>query len=400
MLNKKSVDDINVKGKKVLVRCDFNVPLIDGKITDENRLVAALPTIKKLIADGGKIILCSHLGKVKTEEDKQTKTLAPVAARLTELLGQKVKFAADAEVVGPNAKAAVEAMNDGDVILLENTRFRPEETKNGEAFSKELASLCDVYVNDAFGTAHRAHCSNVGVTEFVKGDCVVGYLMQKEIDFLGNAVNNPERPFVAILGGAKVSSKISVIENLLDKVDTLIIGGGMAYTFMAAHGEETGKSLLEADYEEYALKMEKKAEEKGVKLLIPIDTVVADDFSNDANFKVVGRGEIPADMEGLDIGPKTAELFADAIKGAKTVVWNGPMGCFEMPNFAKGTIAVAQAMADLEGATTIIGGGDSAAACNQLGFGDKMTHISTGGGASLEFLEGKELPGVAAADDK
>ena len=400
MLNKKSVDDINVKGKKVLVRCDFNVPLIDGKITDENRLVAALPTIKKLIADGGKIILCSHLGKVKTEEDKQTKTLAPVAARLTELLGQEVKFAADPEVVGPNAKAAVEAMNDGDVILLENTRFRPEETKNGEAFSKELASLCDVYVNDAFGTAHRAHCSNVGVTEFVKGDCVVGYLMQKEIDFLGNAVNNPERPFVAILGGAKVSSKISVIENLLDKVDTLIIGGGMAYTFMAAHGEETGKALLEADYEEYALKMEKKAEEKGVKLLIPIDTVVADDFSNDANFKVVGRGEIPADMEGLDIGPKTAELFADAIKGAKTVVWNGPMGCFEMPNFAKGTIAVAQAMADLEGATTIIGGGDSAAACNQLGFGDKMTHISTGGGASLEFLEGKELPGVAAADDK
>ncbi len=400
MLNKKSVDDINVKGKKVLVRCDFNVPLIDGKITDENRLVAALPTIKKLIADGGKIILCSHLGKVKTEEDKQTKTLAPVAARLTELLGQEVKFAADPEVVGPNAKAAVEAMNDGDVILLENTRFRPEETKNGEAFSKELASLCDVYVNDAFGTAHRAHCSNVGVTEFVKGDCVVGYLMQKEIDFLGNAVNNPERPFVAILGGAKVSSKISVIENLLDKVDTLIIGGGMAYTFMAAHGEETGKSLLEADYEEYALKMEKKAEEKGVKLLIPIDTVVADDFSNDANFKVVGRGEIPADMEGLDIGPKTAELFANAIKGAKTVVWNGPMGCFEMPNFAKGTIAVAQAMADLEGATTIIGGGDSAAACNQLGFGDKMTHISTGGGASLEFLEGKELPGVAAADDK
>ena len=350
MLNKKSVDDINVKGKKVLVRCDFNVPL-DAK-------------------------------------------------RLTELLGQEVKFAADANVVGDNAKAAVAAMNDGDVILLENTRYRAEETKNGEAFSKELASLADVFVNDAFGTAHRAHCSNVGVTEFVKGDCVVGYLMQKEIDFLGNAVNNPERPFVAILGGAKVSSKISVIENLLDKVDTLIIGGGMAYTFMAAHGEEVGKSLLEEDYEEYALKMEKKAEEKGVKLLIPVDTVVADDFSNDANFKVVGRGEIPADMEGLDVGPKTAELFADAIKGAKTVVWNGPMGCFEMPNFAKGTIAVAQAMADLEGATTIIGGGDSAAACNQLGFGDKMTHISTGGGASLEFLEGKDLPGVVAADDK
>ena len=400
MLNKKSVDDINVKGKKVLVRCDFNVPLdADLNITDENRLVAALPTIKKLIADGGKVILCSHLGKPKGEP-KPELSLAPVAKRLTELLGQEVKFAADANVVGENAKAAVAAMNDGDVILLENTRYRAEETKNGEAFSKELASLADVFVNDAFGTAHRAHCSNVGVTEFVKGDCVVGYLMQKEIDFLGNAVNNPERPFVAILGGAKVSSKISVIENLLDKVDTLIIGGGMAYTFMAAHGEEVGKSLLEEDYEEYALKMEKKADEKGVKLLIPVDTVVADDFSNDANFKVVGRGEIPADMEGLDVGPKTAELFADAIKGAKTVVWNGPMGCFEMPNFAKGTIAVAQAMADLEGATTIIGGGDSAAACNQLGFGDKMTHISTGGGASLEFLEGKDLPGVVAADDK
>ena len=400
MLNKKSVDDINVKGKKVLVRCDFNVPLdADLNITDENRLVAALPTIKKLIADGGKVILCSHLGKPKGEP-KPELSLAPVAKRLTELLGQEVKCAADANVVGDNAKAAVAAMNDGDVILLENTRYRAEETKNGEAFSKELASLADVFVNDAFGTAHRAHCSNVGVTEFVKGDCVVGYLMQKEIDFLGNAVNNPERPFVAILGGAKVSSKISVIENLLDKVDTLIIGGGMAYTFMAAHGEEVGKSLLEEDYEEYALKMEKKAEEKGVKLLIPVDTVVADDFSNDANFKVVGRGEIPADMEGLDVGPKTAELFADAIKGAKTVVWNGPMGCFEMPNFAKGTIAVAQAMADLEGATTIIGGGDSAAACNQLGFGDKMTHISTGGGASLEFLEGKDLPGVVAADDK
>ena len=400
MLNKKSVDDINVKGKKVLVRCDFNVPLdADLNITDENRLVAALPTIKKLIADGGKVILCSHLGKPKGEP-KPELSLAPVAKRLTELLGQEVKFAADANVVGDNAKAAVAAMNDGDVILLENTRYRAEETKNGEAFSKELASLADVFVNDAFGTAHRAHCSNVGVTEFVKGDCVVGYLMQKEIDFLGNAVNNPERPFVAILGGAKVSSKISVIENLLDKVDTLIIGGGMAYTFMAAHGEEVGKSLLEEDYEEYALKMEKKAEEKGVKLLIPVDTVVADDFSNDANFKVVGRGEIPADMEGLDVGPKTAELFADAIKGAKTVVWNGPMGCFEMPNFAKGTIAVAEELAQLKDATTIIGGGDSAAAVNNLGFGDKMTHISTGGGASLEFLEGKELPGVVAANDK
>ena len=403
MLNKKSVDDINVKGKKVLVRCDFNVPLdADLNITDENRLVAALPTIKKLIADGGQIILCSHLGKPKGEP-KPELSLAPVAKRLAELLGQEVKFAADANVVGDNAKAAVAAMKDGDVVLLENTRYRAEETKNGEAFSEELASLADVFVNDAFGTAHRAHCSNVGVTEFIRkkgGDCAVGYLMQKEIDFLGNAVNNPERPFVAILGGAKVSSKISVIENLLDKVDTLIIGGGMAYTFMAAHGEEVGKSLLEEDYKEYALKMEKKAEEKGVKLLIPVDTTVADDFSNDANFKVVGRGEIPADMEGLDIGPKTAELFANAVAGAKTADWNGPMGCFEMPNFAKGTIAVAEAMAKLEGATTIIGGGDSAAACNQLGFGDKMTHISTGGGASLEFLEGKDLPGVVAADDK
>ena len=403
MLNKKSVDDINVKGKKVLVRCDFNVPLdADLNITDENRLVAALPTIKKLIADGGQIIICSHLGKPKGEP-KPELSLAPVAKRLAELLGQEVKFAADANVVGDNAKAAVAAMKDGDVVLLENTRYRAEETKNGEAFSEELASLADVFVNDAFGTAHRAHCSNVGVTEFIRkkgGDCAVGYLMQKEIDFLGNAVNNPERPFVAILGGAKVSSKISVIENLLDKVDTLIIGGGMAYTFMAAHGEEVGKSLLEEDYKDYALKMEKKAEEKGVKLLIPIDTTVADDFSNDANIKIVGRGEIPADMEGLDIGPKTAELFANAVAGAKTVVWNGPMGCFEMPNFAKGTIAVAEAMAKLEGATTIIGGGDSAAACNQLGFGDKMTHISTGGGASLEFLEGKDLPGVVAADDK
>lgn len=398
-LNKKSVDDINVKGKRVLCRCDFNVPLKNGEITDENRLVAALPTIKKLIADGGKVILCSHLGKVKTEEDKQTKTLAPVAKRLTELLGQEVKFVPSLEVVDDTVKAAVDAMKDGEVILLENTRFRAEETKNGEAFSKDLASICDVFVNDAFGTAHRAHCSNVGVAGLVD-TAVVGYLMQKEIDFLGNAVENPVRPFVAILGGAKVADKLNVISNLLEKCDTLIIGGGMAYTFMAAHGEEVGKSLLEEDYKDYALKMEKKAEEKGVKLLIPIDTTVADDFSNDANIKIVGRGEIPADMEGLDIGPKTAELFANAVAGAKTVVWNGPMGCFEMPNFAKGTIAVAEAMAKLEGATTIIGGGDSAAACNNLGFGDKMSHISTGGGASLEFLEGKELPGVVAANDK
>ena len=397
MLNKKSVDDINVKGKRVLVRCDFNVPLIDGKITDENRLVAALPTIKKLIADGGKVILCSHLGKPKGEP-KPELSLAPVAVRLSELLGQEVKFAADATGVGENAKAAVAAMNDGDVILLENTRYRAEETKNGEEFSKELASLCDVFVNDAFGTAHRAHCSNVGVTKYVD-TAVVGYLMQKEIDFLGNAVNNPERPFVAILGGAKVSSKISVIENLLDKVDTLIIGGGMSYTFSKAMGGKVGISLLEEDYCDFALNMLKKAEEKGVKLLLPVDHVVADDFSNDANIQVVSRGEIPDGWEGLDIGPETAKLYAEAVKTAKTVVWNGPMGCFEMPNFAKGTEAVAKALAETD-AVTIIGGGDSAAAVNQLGYGDKMTHISTGGGASLEFLEGKELPGVAAANDK
>ena len=397
-LNKKSIDDINVKGLRVLCRCDFNVPLKEGKITDENRLVAALPTIKKLIADGGKVILCSHLGKVKTEEDKQTKTLAPVAARLTELLGQEVKFVVDPEVVGENVKAAVAAMNDGDVILLENTRFRPEETKNGEAFSKDLASICDVFVNDAFGTAHRAHCSNVGVAQLVD-TAVVGYLMQKEIDFLGNAVNNPERPFVAILGGAKVSSKISVIENLIDKVDTLIIGGGMSYTFSKAQGGTVGKSLLEEDYCEYALNMIQKAKDKGVKLLLPVDNVIADDFSNDANIKVVKAGEIPEGWEGLDIGPETIKIYADAVKDAKTVVWNGPMGAFEMPNFAKGTEEVAKALAETD-AVTIIGGGDSAAAVNQLGYGDKMTHISTGGGASLEFLEGKELPGVAAANDK
>ena len=396
MLNKKSVDDINVKGLKVLVRCDFNVPLQEGKITDENRLVAALPTIKKLVADGGKIILCSHLGKPKGEP-KPELSLAPVAVRLSELLGQEVKFAADPEVVGPNAKAAVEAMKDGEIILLENTRYRAEETKNGEAFSKDLASLCDVFVNDAFGTAHRAHCSNVGVTQFVD-TAVVGYLMQKEIDFLGNAVENPERPFVAILGGAKVSSKISVIENLLDKVDTLIIGGGMTFTFFKACGENVGASLLEEDYVQYAADMIKKAEEKGVKLLLPVDSVIADKFANDADHKVIGREDIPEGWMGLDIGPKTAELFADAVKEAKTVVWNGPMGCFEMPNFAAGTEAVAKALSETD-AVTIIGGGDSAAAVNQLGYGDKMTHISTGGGASLEFLEGKELPGVAAANN-
>jgi phosphoglycerate kinase len=396
MLNKKSVDDINVKGKKVLVRCDFNVPLQEGKITDENRLVAALPTLKKLIADGGQLILCSHLGKPKGEP-KPELSLAPVAARLSELLGQEVKFAADPEVVGPNAKAAVAEMKDGDVILLENTRYRIEETKNGEAFSKELASLADIFVNDAFGTAHRAHCSNVGVTKYVD-TAVVGYLMQKEIDFLGNAVNNPERPMVAILGGSKVSSKISVINNLLDKVDTLIIGGGMAYTFAKAQGHEIGKSLVEEDYIDYANEMVAKAKEKGVNFLLPVDTVVAKEFSNDAEYRVV-EGDMEPDEMGLDIGPKTREIYAEAVKSAKTVVWNGPMGVFEMPNFAKGTVAVAEALAGID-AITIIGGGDSAAAVNQLGFGDKMTHISTGGGASLEFLEGKELPGVVAANDK
>ena len=397
MLNKKSVDDINVKGQRVLVRCDFNVPLQDGKITDENRLVAALPTIKKLIADGGKVILCSHLGKPKGEP-KPELSLAPVAVRLSELLGQEVKFAADPEVVGPNAKAAVAAMKDGDVVLLENTRYRAEETKNEDKFSEELASLCDVFVNDAFGTAHRAHCSNVGVTKYVK-TAVVGYLMEKEIAFLGNAVNNPERPFVAILGGAKVSSKISVINNLLDKVDTLIIGGGMSYTFSKAMGGHIGRSLCEDDYLQYALDMMKKAEEKGVKLLLPVDNRIGDSFSNDCNIQVVKRGEIPDGWEGMDIGPETEKIFADAVKDAKTVVWNGPMGVFENPTLAAGTLAVAKALAETD-ATTIIGGGDSAAAVNQMGYADKMSHISTGGGASLEFLEGKELPGVVAADDK
>ena len=401
-LNKKSVDDINVKGQRVLVRCDFNVPLKDGKITDENRLVAALPTIKKLIADGGKIILCSHLGKVKTEEDKLTKTLAPVAVRLSELLGQEVKFVANPEVVGENVVEAVNAMKDGDVILLENTRFRAEETKNGEAFSKDLASIADVFVNDAFGTAHRAHCSNVGVTQFVD-TAVVGYLMQKEIDFLGNAVENPVRPFVAILGGAKVADKLNVISNLLEKCDTLIIGGGMAYTFLKAQGKEVGLSLVDDSKIDYCKEMLAKADSLGKKLLLPVDTVVADGFPDpiDGPIEVttVDSDSIPADKEGLDIGEKTRALFADAAKTAKTVVWNGPMGVFENPTLAAGTIAVAQALAETD-ATTIIGGGDSAAACNQLGFGDKMSHISTGGGASLEFLEGKELPGVAAANDK
>lgn len=400
-LNKKSVDDINVKGKRVLVRCDFNVPLKEGKITDENRLVAALPTIKKLLADGGKVVLCSHLGKPKGEA-KPELSLAPVAVRLSELLGQPVKFAADDCVVGENAKAAVAEMKDGDVVLLQNTRYRKEETKNVEEFSKELASLADVFVNDAFGTAHRAHCSNVGVTNFVETS-VVGYLMNKEIEFLGNAVEDPKRPFVAILGGAKVADKLNVINNLLEKCDTLIIGGGMAYTFLKAQGREIGKSLVDNEKIDYCKEMLNKAEKLGKKLLLPVDSVTITDFPNPIDapveVEVYDSDSLPADREAVDIGPKTAELFANEVKSAKTVVWNGPMGVFENPTLAAGTLAVAKALAETD-ATTIIGGGDSAAAVNQMGFGDKMSHISTGGGASLEFLEGKELPGVAAADDK
>ena len=397
MLQKKTVEDLQVRGKKVLVRCDFNVPLQGGIITDENRITAALPTIKKLMADGARVILCSHMGKPKGEV-KPELSLAPVAKRLSELLGKEVVFAKDDTVVGENAKKAAEQMQDGDVILLENTRYRKEETKNEENFSKELASLADIYVNDAFGTSHRAHCSTVGVTEFVK-ESAVGYLMEKEIAFLGNAVNNPERPFVAILGGSKVSDKINVIKNLLEKVDTLIIGGGMAYTFAAANGGKVGNSLLEEDKIPYAKEMMEAAKAKGVQLLLPVDTVIAKEFKNDTEFKTVPTGEIPEGWMGLDIGEETRKMFADAIKGAKTVVWNGPMGVFEFENFAAGTKAVAEAMASLHG-TTIIGGGDSAAAVNQLGYGDRMTHISTGGGASLEFLEGKALPGVVAVDDK
>ena len=402
-LNKKSVDDISVKGKRVLCRCDFNVPLKEGKITDENRLVAALPTIKKLISDGGKVILCSHLGKPKGEP-KPELSLAPVAKRLSELLGQPVLFAKDDNVVGENAKKAVSEMKDGEVVLLENTRYRAEETKNGEAFSKDLASLADVFVDDAFGTAHRAHCSNVGVTEFINGPAVVGYLMEKEIRFLGQAVENPVRPFVAILGGAKVSDKLAVIDNLLEKCNTLIIGGGMAFTFIKAQGYEIGKSLVDDEKLQYCKDMLAKAKEKGCEILLPVDAVCAASFPDpidDKNLpvKTVDINAIPSDMLGLDIGPKTQELFANAVKSAKTVVWNGPMGVFENPILAKGTIAVAKALAETD-ATTIIGGGDSAAAVNILGFGDKMTHISTGGGASLEFLEGKELPGVAAANNK
>ena len=400
-LNKKTVDDINVKGQKVLVRCDFNVPLKNGVITDENRIIAALPTIKKLIADGGRVILCSHLGKPKGEP-KPELSLAPVAKRLSELLGKEVVFAADDNVVGENAKAAVAAMNDGDVVLLQNTRYRAEETKNGEEFSKELGSLADIFVNDAFGTAHRAHCSTVGVVSYVK-EAVAGYLIGKELKYLGDAVENPVRPFVTILGGAKVADKLSVIENLLNKADTLIIGGGMAYTFLAAKGYGVGKSLLDTEKIDYCRDMLKKADEKGVKILLPVDCNIADHFPDPIDapieVKTVDADKIPADYEGLDIGPKTSELFANEVKNAKTVVWNGPMGVFENPTLAAGTIAVAKSLAETD-AVTIIGGGDSAAAVNTLGYGDKMTHISTGGGASLEFLEGKELPGVAAANDK
>mgnify|MGYP000789335785 FL=1 len=400
-MNKKTVDDIQVKGKKVLVRCDFNVPIKDGKITDETRIVGALPTIKKLVNDGAKVILCSHMGKPKGEP-KPELSLAPVAERLSQHLGKDVVFAADDNVVGDNARAAVAAMQDGDVVLLQNTRYRAEETKNGEAFSKELASLAEVFVNDAFGSAHRAHCSTVGVTEYLSPSAA-GYLLGKELDFLGSAIDSPVRPLVAILGGAKVADKLNVISNLIEKCDTLIIGGGMAYTFLKAKGCEVGTSLVDDEKISYCKEMMEKAEKAGKKLILPVDTVVASEFPSpiDAEIAVetVASDAIPADKMGLDIGEKTRTLFADTVKSAKTVVWNGPMGVFENPILAKGTIAVASALADTD-ATTIIGGGDSAAAVNQLGFGDKMSHISTGGGASMEFLEGKELPGVAALDDK
>ena len=400
-LNKKTVDDINVKGQKVLVRCDFNVPLKGGVITDENRINAALPTIEKLIKDGGKVILCSHLGKPKGEP-KPELSLAPVAEALSKKLGKEVVFAADDNVVGENAKAAVAAMKDGDVVLLQNTRYRAEETKNGEEFSKELGSLADIFVNDAFGTAHRAHCSTVGVVSYVK-EAVAGYLIGKELKYLGAAVENPVRPFVCILGGAKVDSKLPVIENLLTKADTLIIGGGMSFTFLAAKGYGVGTSLIDDTKIDYCRDMMAKAEEKGVKILLPVDCTVTKEFPDPIDapveVSVVDADKIPADMMSLDIGPKTAELYADAVKNAKTVVWNGPMGVFENPILAKGTFAVAKSLAETD-AVTVIGGGDSAAAANNLGFGDKMTHISTGGGASLQFLEGKELPGIAAMNDK
>ena len=398
---KKTVDDIQVQGKRVLVRCDFNVPMKDGKITNDKRIVAALPTIKKLIADGGKVILCSHLGKPKNGPEEKF-SLAPVAVRLSELLGQNVVFANDDNVVGENAKAAVAAMKDGDVVLLQNTRFRAEETKNGEAFSKDLATLADAYVDDAFGSCHRAHCSTAGVTAYTSPN-VAGYLIGKELSIMGKALENADRPFVAVLGGAKIEDKLNVINNLLEKVDTLIIGGGMAFTFLKAKGYEVGKSLLDESKIDYCKDMMAKAAEKGVNLLLPVDTVCAagfpDPIDGPVDTTIVDSDKIPADKEGLDIGPKSRELFADAVKSAKTVVWNGPMGVFENPTLAQGTLAVAQAMADSE-AVTIIGGGDSAAAVEQMGLGDKMTHISTGGGASLEFLEGKTLPGVACLDEK
>jgi len=400
-MNKKTVDDLKVSGKKVLVRCDFNVPLKDGVITDENRIVAALPTIKKLLSENAKVILCSHLGKPKGEP-KPELSLAPVAKRLSEVLGLDVVFAADDNVVGENAKKAVANMKDGDVVLLQNTRYRVEETKNGEALSKELGSLADVFVNDAFGAAHRAHCSTVGVVEFVD-EAAVGYLIEKELKYLGGAVTTPERPFVTILGGAKVADKLNVIQNLLDKADTLIIGGGMAYTFLAAKGYNVGTSLLDSEKIDYCKDMLKQAEEKGVQILLPVDCVIAKDFPNPIDAKIevqnVDADKIPDGYMGLDIGAKSAELFANAVKSAKTVVWNGPMGVFENPLLAKGTIAVAKALAETD-AITIIGGGDSAAAVNILGYGDKMSHISTGGGASLEFLEGKDLPGISAMNDK
>lgn len=397
MLNKKTIEDINVSGKKVLVRCDFNVPLKEGVITDENRLNGALPTIKYLIEKGARVILCSHLGKPKGEA-KPELSLAPVAKRLSEMLGKEVVFAADSNVVGENAKKAVSEMKDGDVVLLENTRYRKEETKNEENFSKELASLAEIFVNDAFGTAHRAHCSTVGAGEHLEARAC-GYLIQKELKFLGEAVKNPVRPFTAILGGAKVSDKIAVINELLEKVDNLIIGGGMAYTFLKAQGYEIGSSLVEEDKVEYAKEMMQKAKDKGVKLLLPIDNAISDAFADNER-KITEDANIPAGFMGLDIGPKTIAEYVNTVKESKTIVWNGPMGVFEFKNFNEGTLAVAEAMAELTDATTVIGGGDSAAAVNQLGFGDKMTHVSTGGGASLEFLEGKELPGIIALDNK
>ena len=396
MLNKKSIEDINVTGKKTLVRCDFNVPLRDGEITDLNRIYGALPTIKYLSDNNARVILCSHLGKPKNGYEAAF-SLEPVAKKLSELLGKEVRFAADPQVSGDIAKEVINEMKDGDIVLLENTRFRKEETKNEESFSRELASLADIFVNDAFGTAHRAHCSTVGAGEFMQAR-VCGYLIQKELKFLGEAVENPKRPFTAILGGAKVSDKIAVIEKLLDKVDTLIIGGGMAYTFLKAQGYEIGTSLVEEEKVEYAAEMIEKAKQKGVTMLLPVDNVAADRFAADAEAVVTQDQNIPQGHMGLDIGPKTVELYVEKVRSSATIIWNGPMGVFEFEKFAQGTLAIAKNMAELEDAVTVIGGGDSAAAVNQLGFGEKMTHVSTGGGASLEFLEGKELPGIVSLD--